>query len=166
MMEIWNIIVQSNTFNFIIFVLVFAIIFKVARVGSLIEQMQAKVKQYVDDSNVAKENSIVDLKKAQDAVNLAGSEIKVIIDDAHLQALRLERKILADAHVQSENIILNADKVNESNGKNIISELSVATALASVELAKKHILSTLEKKPQYHAKFIEDSINELDRFKF
>ena len=166
MMEIWNIIVQSNTFNFIIFVLVFAIIFKVARVGSLIEQMQDKVKQYVDDSNVAKENSIVDLKKAQDAVNLAGSEIKVIIDDAHLQALRLERKILADAHVQSENIILNADKVNESNGKNIISELSVATALASVELAKKHILSTLEKKPQYHAKFIEDSINELDRFKF
>lgn len=166
MMEIWNIIVQSNTFNFIIFVLVFAIIFKVARVGSLIEQMQAKVKQYVDDSNVAKENSIVDLKKAQDAVNLAGSEIKVIIDDAHLQALRLERKILADAHVQSENIILNADKVNESNGKNIISELSVTTALASVELAKKHILSTLEKKPQYHAKFIEDSINELDRFKF
>ena len=166
MIEIWNIIVQSNTFNFIIFVLVFAIIFKFARVGSLIEQMQDKVKQYVDDSNVAKENSIVDLKKAQDAVNLAGSEIKVIIDDAHLQALRLERKILADAHVQSENIILNADKVNESNGKNIISELSVATALASVELAKKHILSTLEKKPQYHAKFIEDSINELDRFKF
>ena len=165
-MEIWNIIVQSNAFNFIIFVVIFAIILKAAKIGSRIENSQAKVKQHIDDSTNAKEKSIVDLKTAQEAASKVGKEIKEILDNADLQAMRLGRKILADANVMSENIILNADKINDANGKKIISELSVSTAIASADLAKKHIISTLNKKPQYHAKFIEDSINELDRFKF
>ena len=77
--------------------------------------------------------------------------------------MRLGRKILADANIQSESILQNADKINETNGKRIISDLTREAALVSVELAKRHIISVLAKKPQYHAKFINDSINELDR---
>ena len=54
----------------------------------------------------------------------------------------------------------------ESEGKKIISSLSQKTAFASVELAKKHIIETLKNKPQYHASFINSSIDELDRLKF
>ena len=165
-MEIWNIIVQSNAFNFIVFVVIFAIILKAAKIGNKVEAQQEKVKQLVDDSTAAKENSIIDLKTAQEAASRVGKEIKAILDDADLQAMRMTRKILADAHVLSESIIFNADKVNDANGKKIISGLATSTAVASAELAKKHIISTLEKKTQYHAKFIEDSINELDRFNF
>ncbi|MBR1942235.1 hypothetical protein IJ843_00700 [bacterium] len=165
-MEIWNTIVQTNTFNFIIFVLIFAIILKVAKVGNLIASMQEKVKQFVNDSVSAKENSVQNLKKAEETASKVGLEIKEIIDNADLNAMRLGRKILADANVQSENILKSADKVNDANGKKIIYELSQEAALASVELAKKHIINVLDKKPQYHAKFLEDSINELDRFTF
>jgi len=165
-MEIWNTIVQTNTFNFIIFVLIFAILLKVAKVGNLIASMQEKVKQFVNDSVFAKENSVQNLKKAEETASKVGLEIKEIIDNADLNAMRLGRKILADANVQSENILKSADKVNDANGKKIIYELSQEAALASVELAKKHIINVLDKKPQYHAKFLEDSINELDRFTF
>ncbi len=165
-MEIWNIIVQSNTFNFVIFVILLAMIVKAAKVGSLIEKMQEKVRQFVEESDKAKENSVQELKKAEKDFETVGKEVKTIMDDADLHSIRLSRKILADAKVQSDGIIFNADKINDANGKKIISNLSVATALASVELAKKHIVNTLSKKPQYHAKFIEDSINELDGFKF
>ena len=160
-MEIWNTIVQTNTFNFIIFIILFAIIFKFAKVGNLITSMQIKVKQYVDDSKTAKLNSEDELKKAEEKAGKVGVEIKEILSNA-----RLSRKILADANVQAENILVNADKLNDSNGKRIISDLSQEAALVSVELAKRHILSVLDKKPQYHAKFIEDSIKELDRFDF
>lgn len=165
-MEIWNTIVQTNTFNFIIFVILFAIIFKFAKVGNLITSMQIKVKQYVDDSKIAKLNSEDELKKAEEKAGKVGVEIKEILSNADLNAMRLSRKILADANVQAENILVNADKLNDSNGKRIISDLSQEAALVSVELAKRHILSVLDKKPQYHAKFIEDSIKELDRFDF
>lgn len=165
-MEIWNIIVQTNTFNFIIFVIIFAIIFKFAKVGNLVTSMQAKVKQYVDDSTNAKEKSLIELKEAEEKADKVGSEIKEIIDNADLNAMRLGRKIMADANIQSENILFNADKVNDANGKKIISDLSQEAALVSVELAKRHIIRVLDKKPHYHAKFVEDSIKELDRFNF
>jgi len=146
--------------------LIFAILLKVAKVGNLIASMQEKVKQFVNDSVFAKENSVQNLKKAEETASKVGLEIKEIIDNADLNAMRLGRKILADANVQSENILKSADKVNDANGKKIIYELSQEAALASVELAKKHIINVLDKKPQYHAKFLEDSINELDRFTF
>ena len=165
-MDIWNIIVETNTFNYIIFVIIFAIILKLAKVGNLITSMQSKVNQYVNDSTTAKENSELELKKAEEKVQKVGTEIKEIMDNADLNAMRLGRKILADANIQSEGILLNADKINDANGKKIISDLSQNAALASVELAKRHIISVLNKKPQYHAKFLEDSINELDRFNF
>ena len=165
-MEIWNTIVQTNTFNFIIFVIIFAIIFKVAKIGNLVSSLQSKVNQYVNDSTSAKENSEKELKQAKEKANKVGTEIKEIIDNADLNAMRLSRKILADANIQSESILLNADKVNDANGKKIISELTNEAAMASVELAKRHIISVLNKKPHYHAKFVEDSINELDRFNF
>ena len=165
-MEIWNTIVQTNTFNFIIFVILFAIIFKYAKVGSLITSMQAKVKQYVDDSEHAKEASAQELVKAEQKAANVETEIAEIVENADLNATRLGRKILADANIQSENILSNAEKLNDSNGKKIISELSQQAALVSVELAKRHIIGVLDKKPQYHAKFVEDSIKELDRFNF
>ena len=76
------------------------------------------------------------------------------------------QEILEDAKLQSENILVNTEKMIESEGKKIISSLSQKTALASVELAKKHIVETLKNKPQYHANFINSSIDELDRLKF
>lgn len=165
-MEIWNTIVNTNTFNFIIFVLLFAIIFKFAKVGKLISNMQNNVAKVIDDSENSKKDSLKVLKETENIVNNVNSEIKEIIDNAELNAMRLKRKMLADANIMSDNILKNADKANYTKGQKIISELTQQTAIASVELAKKHIISVLEQKPQYHAKFLQDSIDELDRFSF
>ena len=165
-MEIWNLIVKTNTFNFIIFVAIFAVIIKYAKVGKLIEGLQKKVFQAVDSSDEAKEQSLKELDSAKRKATMVGAEIKVILDEADLTAMRLNRKIMADANIQSESIQANASKLVDSEGKHVISELSQNAALASVELAKRHIQRTLKEKPHYHAKFVEDSINEIDRFNF
>lgn len=163
-MEIWNIIVQSNTLNFIIMVVLFVVILKWVKAGSLITSMQEKVKRYIDDSTAAKENSQNELKQAEEYAGKVDSEIKELKENADLSAERLGKKILNEADVLTESILKNADKVNEANGKRIISRLSQDAAVASVELAKKHIINVLAKKPFYHAKFVEDSIKELDGF--
>ena len=115
---------------------------------------------------MAKEASIVELKNAETSVRNVGIEIGEILKNAEQTAEKLGNKILEDAKLQSENILVNTEKMIESEGKKIISSLSQKTALASVELAKKHIVETLKNKPQYHANFINSSIDELDRLKF
>ena len=165
-MEIWNTIVQTNTFNFIIFVLIFAILLKFAKIGNVLSGMQNKVAKFIDDSKSAKEDSLKKLNEAQNTVSKVGDEIKKIIDNADLNAIRLGRKMAADAKIVSENILKSAQKTNEAKGRKIIAELSQQTAMTSVELAKQHIINVLDKKPQYHAKFIQESIDEIDRFSF
>ncbi|MBQ3311334.1 hypothetical protein IJG72_04580 [bacterium] len=165
-MNIWNLIVESNTFNFIIFLLIFAIIIKYAKVSDLISALRDNVVKLINDSEDAKKQSVKELDIAKNKANMVGAEIKVISDEADLTALRLDRKIMSDAVQQAESIKNNADKIVEFEGKNLLLELSCNTAIASVELAKRHIIRTLQKKPEYHEKFIDDSINELDRFNF
>ena len=172
-MEIWNTIVQTNTFNFIIFVIIFAIIFKFAKVGNMITSLQDKVKQYVDDSVKAKEASIQELNKAQEKADKVDFEIKEIIDDADLNAVRLGRKIMADANIQSENILLNADKKDSelmndiclhiaSSAPKFVSREEIPQSVIDeetrIEMGKEDLL----KKPEnIRAKIVEGRVNKL-----
>ncbi len=163
-MEFWNVIVQSNTFNFLIFIGLFALLFKKINFGAMMDSLQAKVMVLIEDAKRAKDDSINELKKTQEVSSKVPMEVKNILDNAEVTADRLGKRILEDAKKQVNSIYKNTDGVVESEGQKIISTLSKKTALASLELAKAHIVKTLQVKPQYHAKFIEDSINELDGF--
>ncbi len=163
-MEFWNVIVQSNTFNFLIFIGLFALLFKKINFGAMMDSLQAKVMVLIEDAKRAKDDSINELKKTQEVSSKVPMEVKNILDNAEVTADRLGKRILEDAEKQVNSIYKNTDGVVESEGQKIISTLSKKTALASLELAKAHIVKTLQVKPQYHAKFIEDSINELDGF--
>lgn len=163
-MEFWNVIVQSNTFNFLIFIGLFALLFKKINFGAMMDSLQAKVMVLIEDAKRAKDDSINELKKTQEVSSKVPMEVKNILDNAEVTADRLGKRILEDAEKQVNSIYKNTDGVVESEGQKIISTLSKKTALASLELAKTHIVKTLQVKPQYHAKFIEDSINELDGF--
>lgn len=163
-MEFWNVIVQSNTFNFLIFIGLFALLFKKINFGAMMDSLQAKVMVLIEDAKRAKDDSISELKKTQEVSSKVPMEVKNILDNAEVTADRLGKRILEDAEKQVNSIYKNTDGVVESEGQKIISTLSKKTALASLELAKAHIVKTLQEKPQYHAKFIEDSINELDGF--
>lgn len=163
-MEFWNLIVQSNTFNFLIFIGLFALLFKKISFGAMMDKLQAKVMSLIEDAKKAKDDSIVELKRTQEISSKVPTEVRNILDNAEVTADRLGKRILEEAEKQVNSIYKTTDSVVESEGQRIISNLSQKTALASLELAKNHIVKTLKAKPQYHVKFIEDSINELDRF--
>lgn len=62
-MEFWNLIVQSNTFNFLIFIGLFALLFKKINFGAMMDKLQAKVMSLIEDAKRAKDDSIVELKE-------------------------------------------------------------------------------------------------------
>lgn len=164
--NIWKIIVESNIFNFVIFVLIFAWIFKKINVKGIIHSLQAKIVKILDEVKREKEEALEKLTQAEKAVENLGDELKVIVDDAHRSAGVISEKILTEAQKQVESIELNATKVIEAEEKLLVSQLTKNTSQASVEVAKSHIEQTLAETPSLHEKFINESIDELDRLNF
>ena len=164
-MEIWTLIVKSNTFNFLILLglIIFAI--KFFKVGNLIESACTKVRETVEKSQNAKEDSKNELQKANEAVKNIAREVEEIFNNAQKSAELTGKKILDDADIEARGIFDNAQKTLESESKKTALSLTQKTALASYEIAKNHICKTIKEKPDYHKDFIEQSIKELDRLK-
>lgn len=164
--NIWKIIVESNIFNFVIFILIFAWIFKKINVKGIIHSLQAKIVKILDEVKREKEEALDKLAQAEKAVENLGEELKIIVDDAQRSAGVISEKILTEAQKQVESIELNATKVIEAEEKLLVSQLTKSTSQASVEVAKSHIEKTLAETPSLHEKFINESIDELDRLNF
>lgn len=154
--------VQSNAFNFLIVVILLVIICKYAKIGQKLTSAQESVKDSIDNSIKAREDSIEELLKANEAAESVKEEISEIEENCDNSITALNEKIEKETDIQIENIHKNTEKIINSENKQVISELSGKTALAAIELAKKHIKEVLKNKPQYHQKFIEESINELE----
>lgn len=164
--EIWNRIVESNTFNFIIFVAILAFIFKKIDVGSIITALQQKIIKIIETAKKERAEAEDELSKAEKSVENLGQELKVIMDDAQKSAETIEKKILVEAQSLIENIEANAKKIISAEEKLLVSNLTKSTAKISVEQAKNNIKGVLDSTPTLHEKYINQSIDELDRLKF
>lgn len=164
--HIWNVLVSSNTFNFLIFLAAFAWIFKKIDIKSIFNSLQSEIIKVLDAAKKQREEAQNELLQAEKSVENLGEELKTIVEDATKSAEVIGEKILSEAQKQVESIERNATKVIEAEEKLLISKLSKSTSKASVEVAKSHIKNVLVETPTLHDKYINECINELDRLNF
>ena len=164
--NIWNTIVQSNTFNFIIFVAILGWVVVKIDVKSIIASLQQKILKLIDDAKKEKEIAEDSLRNAEKAIENLEHELTVIVKEAEKSAEVIGSKILTEAKKHVDNIKENAQKVIAAEEKLLISKLTKNTSHASVETAKSHIQNVLVQSPEMHEKYINESIDELDRLNF
>lgn len=164
--KIWNLIVESNVFNFIFFIAFFVWVFKKVNISAMITNLQQKIVNVIDLAKKEKEQSVVALNSAEDSVKNLENDLKVILDEAEKSAEVMSEKISAETEKQIENIELNSKKVIEAEEKFLTSSLIKIASKNSVENAKNKILNQLVQSPELHEKYINESIDELDRLKF
>lgn len=165
-LKIWDLIVKSNTFNFAILVLIFAIIASKMNLVEKIEHIKQEIIKSIENAKLEKEkaaNLLYETKK--DVANLE-NEISERLEKAQTHAHSLARQILNTAGQKAERFERGVARRVEAEEKTASAILSKQTAKAAVELAKDHIKHTLENNAELHKKFINDSIDELDRIKF
>lgn len=160
--HIWNVFVKSNTLNFVVFLLIFAWIFKKVGIKSMVSSLQHKVVKLLDEAKNEKDEADNLLIQAEQALEKLPEQLGEIIQDATKSADIISNKILNEAKKQVENIELNATKVIAAEEKLLIAKLTKNTSQASVEIAKSHIESVLEEAPGLHEKYINESIDDLD----
>lgn len=164
--QIWHIIVESNTFNFILFVAIFVWIFKKINIKVLIESLHARIVEAIETAKKTKEEAHANLKEVEKSVENLPQELEEIIKEAKTSAHVIGEKILDDAKKQVENIGANAKKIIDAEEKMIVSMLTQKVSKASVEAAKSHITNSLVNNLELHEKYINESIEELDRLNF
>lgn len=164
--RIWNVIVESNTFNFIVFVAIIALILKKININGIITSLQEKIIKILDEAKKEREIAKEKLLNAEKAVGNLGNELKILVNEAEKSAETISKKIISEAEKQLTDIETNAKKVIEAEEKFLISKLTKSVSKASVETAKSHIQNVLEQTPSLHEKYINDSIKELDRLNF
>ncbi len=161
--NLWNTIVQTNTFNFAILVLIFAIIFKKIKIGEIIENLKNDIVKSIKLAEDEKSKASSELAEAKKSIEHLDDEINLTLKDAESRAKMIAEQIFDNTQKGIEVIKSNIDKVILNEEKTISTALTDKTAKASIELARNHIMSVLEKQPELHEKYINESIKELDR---
>ena len=165
LLHIWDTIVKSNTFNFIVMLLLLGWIVKKINLTNTLNKFKSDIIKSIENSKQEKENGISALKDAEKSVENIEAEIAERLEIAKKQAENIEKDILNLADNKIKQIENSIFKVIENEEKRISTKLIYNTTQDAVKLAKEKISKLLEENPILHEKFINESLEELDRIK-
>lgn len=157
----WNIILKSNTFNFAVLLLIFAVLFKKLNIKNIIEKIKQDIIQSIENAKAEREAAKQKLINAETSAKSVENEIKENLNEASIKAKSLAVQIQRETDLKIKLIEKNIEKVINAEEKTISSNLSQKTLKSAIELAKENIVKTLEENPKLHNKFIEESIGEI-----
>jgi len=162
MANFWDLIVQTNTFNFIVMLAIFAILWQKLNVSEKIEGMRTSITEFIEKSKQEKDAAQKYLKEANNSVENLDSEIKAQIDKAETLAHNVFEEIQAMTEKSIEKIQSNVEKIIDNETRKAVSKLTNETANDAVILAKSMLKEKFIQNPQLHDACINEAINALD----
>ena len=158
-------IARTNLFNFIIFAgIIIYLFFKLDVNGNLNKGTQS-VATKIDNSETAKDESEIKLNTIEEKVANLAEEVDGIIKQSEANAEIVGGQILVEADKSAENIKTNALKLIENKTGVMKNDIMRRASLASVEVAREHIIGELNNNYELHNRLINESleaINEVD----
>lgn len=165
MAEFWSLIVKSNTFNFIIMLIIFAIIWQKLNISEKLETIRLEIANFIENSKHEKENAENQLETTKKDVENIKDEIIKTIESAKISAQNVYEEINKMTHNTVEKIEANVDKIIDNEARKINSKLTINTAQSAITLAKTKLKKMFEENPNLHEQYIEQSIEAIDRIK-
>lgn len=160
-MSFWQTIIETNTFNFAILILIFAVLYKKLNVSKIIEDIKLTVIKRLEDAKSKKTEAELKLQNAEKSIKNVNTEIENILSNAEKQASGLSAGIKDSAETKVRNIEENVTKTINAEEKYIANKAISNTINKSVILAEKHIADLLKNQPDLHYKFIEEFLKEI-----
>lgn len=161
----WNLILESNTFNFIVLLVLLTIVMQKLKISDAVEKLKDEIVEAIENSKRARANAEKNYSDAKSKIEHIEDEISERLSIASKQAENIAGSISENVSRKLKQIENNALKVIEAEEKTLLTSLTDKTSKSSVELASNYIKLMLEKQPDLHKKYIEESIDELDKVK-
>lgn len=162
-MEIWNLIVHSNAFNFIIMVLLLAVLIKKLDVSSRLGDIKEKIVMQIEMSKNEREKANVELQNAKSAVANLDKEIEERTEQILKNIDNTVKQTLENAQGQVQNILDNVQSVIENEEKQVSSQILNSVSRQALQSAKNKIIERLKVNPELHKKYIDEAIEEIDK---
>ena len=148
--------------NFILFALIIGLVMKnVVHPKAMLEKAQEVVENEIKNSEVVKEDSEAQLTAVQKSARSVKKEINAIIKQSEENAQLVGAKILQNAEKTALVVHENAEKAIESSQVLLRNDLIKRASLASIEVAKAHIINELNNNEELHNKLIDESIEAI-----
>lgn len=161
MLEFWEMIVKTNTFNFAILLLIFAIIFVKLNIPKIIENIKNDIINTVDNAQSEKLTSLNELDQTKNLVKNTDNEVAQQLNRAKISAKTLENDIKSNTSQQITNIEKNIERVIKSEEQKTHNELTEKTINSAIELAKLKIKSSLKEDETLHNRLLDNCLDEL-----
>ena len=164
--EIWNLILKSNLFNFVLMLFLLAWIFKKCNLAENLEKGRKSIENKILSSKEAKEKALTDLYEVQSKTKEVDDEIFSILDRADKNAKLVGEKLVKNAEESIQNLNSSLQKIIDTNAKTLNLKLTNKTVNTVIAITKQHIQKELESDKSLHMKFINDSIDALKGVNF
>lgn len=155
-------IARTNLFNFIIFISIIIFLVKKVNVSAKLTEAQETVETTIEESEKTKQQSEEKLSSIEESMTRIEEEINAILDKSEENAKLVGEKIVQDAQKTAVAIKENSIKALENSRIILKNELLKRASLASVEVAKNHIINELSWNQGLHDKLIDESINAIE----
>lgn len=153
---------RTNLFNFIIFLSIIIFVIKKIDVKGILDNAKNEVVDSINHSEEVKLESENNLKEIEEVIAHLEEEVDGIIRKSDENAKLVGAKIIEDAHNAVETLKENARKIIGNHTALLKNDIMKRASMASVEVAKKHIISELNLNQGLHDKLIDESIDAVD----
>ncbi len=161
--SIFEYFAKTNAINFAIMAFILYYILKKINFSSILNKSVEEVEHSIQKSEEDKKEALVLIDKAKYTLSNLPKDIKQIEDFTKQKSEVFQKQLEISTTKKIESINQNVDKVIAIEEKKISQEITGQTIINSVEKSKQDIIEKLKNNPDLHNKFIEESLNELDR---
>lgn len=161
--SLFEYLAKSNTINFLIMAYILYWIVKKIDIKSMFEKSVNSIQNSIKQSETEKENSKNLLQDAKNTMDKLPKQIEEIEKFNEQKTETFKKQLEESSDAAIKNISKNIEKVFAIEEKKISNEITSETVSDSIEQSKQNIIEMLKNKPELHYKFIEKSLDELDR---
>lgn len=149
--------------NFIVFATIIGLIlWQFVHPKAMLEKEQTNIENQIKDSENIKEESEVRLSTIEASMAHIEEEIDAILVKSEENAKLVGEKIVQDGEKTALVIQENTEKALENSRTILKNELLRRASLASIEIAKMHIINELSWNKDLHERLINESIDALE----
>ena len=155
-------IARTNLFNFIIFAGIIAFLFIKLDVSGVLRKGAENTAEEITNSETAKSESEESLHSVEEKVANLADEVGKIIKQSEDNANNIGEQIINDANKSAVRIQENTAKIIENKTVLLRNDIMKRASLASVEVAKNHIIKELDNNYDLHNRLIDESIEAIN----
>ena len=161
-MEIWQLLVKSNTVNFIIVLSCVLFICSKLNISDKLNSIKEEIKNFVDTSTNEKIDSENKLKQIKNKIDELPREIEEMQMTAKNNIEGIKNRIENEIVEKKQDIDNNVSRILNLETKKFKSKLTNALTEASINLAKDNAINQLKNNRELHNRYIYEAIEELN----